>query len=406
MNKPTEEKNKKNWVDRAQAHVLELHNQKQDARFVYHNYQLTAAFTEEVLLLSEEAQLDEQQQEMALIAAWFANTGYLFDYQEYTHYSQLVCEKFLKTHNYPELRTKKVLHAIDTLKKKASPDQMLDKVLSDAYTIVTLCRDFEEKSALLQLEWEFLLDRKMSVQEVKIWKLQRLLNAQLFTHYARTTYEASLSQSIQEQKAKADKFSLKQAEEEYPGDLSKRRFGKIEKEVPERGVQTFFRANYRNHINLSSIADGKANIMISVNTILISVLISILSYRNITETTPMILLPVVLFIVTGMASLVFAVLSARPKITSLNKKGLPPSEIRKNIVFFGNFVRLDLEEYEQAMDDLFSDSELLYGNLTRDLYFLGKVLDKKYRYLTISYNVFMVGFIVTVMTFLVVLFMR
>jgi hypothetical protein len=92
--------------------------------------------------------------------------------------------------------------------------------------------------------------------------------------------------------------------------------------------------------------------MISVNTILISVLISILSYRNITETTPMILLPVVMFIVTGMASLVFAVLSARPKITSLINKKLPPSEIRKNIVFFGNFVRLDLEEYEQAMDEL------------------------------------------------------
>jgi hypothetical protein len=406
MNKPANEKNKPSWAERAQAHVLELHNQKQDARFVHHNYQLTAAFAEEVRVLCEETQLDEKQQEIALIAAWFANTGYLFNYQEYTHYSQLVCEKFLKTHNYPESSTQKVLHAIDTLKKKVSPEKLLDRILSDAYTIVTLCKDFNEKSALLQLEWEFLLDRKMSTKEVKMWKLQRLLNAQLYTHYARTTYEAILSQIIQEQKAKVDKFTLEQAQEEYPGDISKRRFGKIEKKVPERGIQTFFRSNYRNHINLSSIADGKANIMISVNTILISVLISILSYRNITETTPMILLPVVMFIVTGMASLVFAVLSARPKITSLINKKLPPSEIRKNIVFFGNFVRLDLEEYEQAMDELFSDGELLYGNLTRDLYFLGKVLDKKYRYLTISYNVFMVGFIVTVMTFLLVLFIR
>ena len=85
---------------------------------------------------------------------------------------------------------------------------------------------------------------------------------------------------------------------------------------------------------------------------------------------------------------------------------MPPSEIRKNIVFFGNFIRLDLETYEKAMDDMFNDSELLYGNLTRDLYFLGKVLDKKYRFLTISYNVFMVGFFVTVVTFLFVFFMK
>ena len=84
---------------------------------------------------------------------------------------------------------------------------------------------------------------------------------------------------------------------------------------------------------------------------------------------------------------------------------MSPTEIRKNIVFFGNFIRLDLETYEKAVDDMFSDSELLYGNLTRDLYYLGKVLDKKYRFLTISYNVFMVGFIATVLMFLGVLFM-
>ncbi|RMF21352.1 MAG: phosphohydrolase, partial [Bacteroidetes bacterium] len=47
---------------------------------------------------------------------------------------------------------------------------------------------------------------------------------------------------------------------------------------------------------------------------------------------------------------------------------------------------------------------LLYGNMARDLYHLGKVLDKKYRYLTISYNLFMVGFIATVLSFLVLLF--
>jgi hypothetical protein len=41
--------------------------------------------------------------------------------------------------------------------------------------------------------------------------------------------------------------------------------------------------------------------------------------------------------------------------------------------------------------------------MVRDLYFLGKVLDKKYRYLSISYTVFMVGFVTTVVSFLVML---
>ena len=120
-----------------------------------------------------------------------------------------------------------------------------------------------------------------------------------------------------------------------------RNFQNLERRLPNDATQTFFRANFRNHINLSAIADQKANIMISVNAIMISVLISILSYRNITETNPMIIVPVVIFLMTGLTSLICAVLSARPKVTRINKSNMPLEEVQKNIVFFGNFVHLD-----------------------------------------------------------------
>ncbi len=87
-----------------------------------------------------------------------------------------------------------------------------------------------------------------------------------------------------------------------------------------------------------------------------------------------------------------------------NNEKTPKEQIQRNIVFFGNFVPLQLEEYETAMDAMFRDSELMYGNMTRDLYYLGKVLEKKYRYLTVSYNIFMVGFIATVGMFLFTFF--
>ena len=119
----------------------------------------------------------------------------------------------------------------------------------------------------------------------------------------------------------------------------------------------------------------------------------------------MVLLPIMIFLSTGLVSLIFAVLSIRPKVTSLNPEGTTPDVAKQNIVFFGNFVHLKLEEYEEAVDAMFRNGELLYGNMVRDLYFLGKVLDKKYRYLTMSYNTFMIGFIATVVTFLVAIFM-
>ena len=107
-----------------------------------------------------------------------------------------------------------------------------------------------------------------------------------------------------------------------------------------------------------------------------------------------------------MTSLVFAVLAVRPKVTQLNTSETAKQDYKKNIVFFGNFVNLELEEYEEAMDAMFRDGELMYGNMTRDLYFLGKVLDKKYGYLTHSYNIFMVGFVATVLIFLVSIFLN
>jgi len=145
--------------------------------------------------------------------------------------------------------------------------------------------------------------------------------------------------------------------------------------------------------------------MISVNTILISVLISALSYRNISETNPVVMLPAVIFLVSGLASLIFAVLSARPKVTRLLLKNGDKELAQKNIAFFGNFVSLDLDRYEEALDAALRDGELLYGNMARDLYYLGKVLDRKYRYLTTSYNIFMIGFISAVSVFLVAFFL-
>ncbi len=187
--------------------------------------------------------------------------------------------------------------------------------------------------------------------------------------------------------------------------LQPRPFQGIERKKPLRAIQSFFRANYRNHISLSAIADNKANIMISVNSILISVLITILSYRNIGETHPGVLLPVIIFLVSGLASLIFAVLAARPKVTRMVKDGQLPDLSKSSIIFFGNFVPLQLEEYEEAMDALFRDGELLYGNMVRDMYYLGQVLDKKYRYLTVSYTLFMVGFIASVLLFILTLFL-
>ena len=381
----------------AQAFALRLFGQRQDGRLLVHNYTFANAVASQVETIAAGENTSPEVLEHALLAAWLFPTGYLYDYREPARFSLELARQFFSQAGYQE--QEQVLNCILGLADSRPPESETERILSDAIQTVTYLQPGEQSLPLLRLEREFLLGQQYSKGEWAKILLEELLRVKLFTHYAQANFQPQLAQAIYNCRTVLEKQRNKEAAAD-----DNSRFGSMEEKTPVRGVQTFFRTNYRNHINLSAIADNKANIMISVNAILVSVLITFLSYRNIGENTPQILLPVVLFLVTGMASLIFAVLSARPKVTMLNQEGTPPEEVRRNVVFFGNFVNLQLDQFEEAMEEVFNDNELLYGNMVRDLYYLGKVLDKKYRYLSISYNIFMAGFIATVGTFLIALF--
>lgn len=387
----------------AQAHVLHIFNQRQDARLVFHNYQLTTALVEQAKALGEAEAYPAEQVEVAMLAGWFAYVGYLSAYENFLSKSQQEADTFLQDKQYPNVKRAAVIQCLEILGESTKPDNPSARIFHDAVQIVTRIDDFDLKNPLLKLEWELVQNKVLSKLEWASSQLRQLLEVQLYTHAARVQFEPELAQLISKQKEWVDK-QQRSGTRDLGTDGGVQKFMGIERKVPNSAIQTFFRSNYRNHINLSNIADGKANIMISVNSILISVLISILTYRNIAETNPRVLMPIVIFLLTGLASFIFAVLSARPKVTSLIHKKMSKEEIKKNIVFFGNFVNLDLEQYEEAMDAMFRDGAMIYGNMTRDLYHLGKVLDRKYRFLTVSYTIFMIGFIAAVATFLFALF--
>ena len=384
-------------------HVLNLFNGEHDPRLIYHNYQRTTAIVKMTEEIAQDTRLSELGKETVLIAAWFQGVGYLFDYEAPEEKSITLVRDFLQALRYPAVKTNTIVACLTEAYSSGVPATKEAKVLADAIQITNFSEDFFYQSPLLRLEREFVQSHYASPFEWEQWQLQQLLNAKLYTAYGKSQYEGIIAKNIVDQKNQVQKNRLNK----YKGkgeDANLRKFQNIERKLPERATQTFFRVNYRNHINLSAIADNKANIMISVNAILISVIISLLSYQNITESNPMVILPIVVFLITGLASLIFAVLSIRPKVTQLNNNSSSIEHAKKNIVYFGNFVQLDLDQYEEAMDAMLRDGELMYGNMTRDLYYLGKVLDQKYRYLTIAYNIFMLGFVATVISFLVVLF--
>lgn len=388
-------------VQEARQYALKWFNDHNDPRLVFHTYQQAAAVVSLIQEIGQGVQASPEQLEATSIAGWLHNLGFAVRYDQAWEESRQLAVAFLKQKNASEQLIQRVFNAFSGLLSQEVPITPEARILVDAVHAQQFGSAFFEQSPLLKLEME-LRGQDFPPSEWGQFQLQQLLNTTYFTPYAKEQFAPLLAQHLLEQKAQVEKLHRKRGEKEE--DRLLRKFQFLERKLPSSGIQTFFRTSYRNHINLSAIADSKANIMISVNAILISVIISAISYKNITETNPMILMPTVIFVVTGLTSLTFAVLSARPKVTSLNKGVLDKERIKKNVFFFGNFVTLPLEDYEEAIDAVFRDGELLYGNMVRDLYYLGLVLDKKYKYLTLSYNIFIAGFIATVVFFMLALF--
>lgn len=168
-----------------------------------------------------------------------------------------------------------------------------------------------------------------------------------------------------------------------------------------RGVETLFRTSYRVNMNLSSLADAKSNIMISINGIIISIILGSISSKI--DTNPWLIIPTIILLLGCLVSMVYAVLAARPRVSS---KFITLDEVRKskaNILFFGNFARMDEDDFIEGMTDLIRNTDLVYLNMIRDTYGLGMVLLKKYQLLRVSYSIFMISLVTGVAAFVVIL---
>jgi len=167
-----------------------------------------------------------------------------------------------------------------------------------------------------------------------------------------------------------------------------------------------YRSAYRNHINLSSIADNKANMMISINTIIMALIIAVIGsgftftgsdlFKHLRFT-----IPIGILLICCLVSAIFAILSAKPKVTNRPLDMEAVKNRKTSLLFFGNFVNLSLPDFIKGMSDLKEDNELLYDNMSVDIYYLGKVLTRKYGLLRSSYDIFMGGLTISVVVFMI-----
>ena len=125
----------------------------------------------------------------------------------------------------------------------------------------------------------------------------------------------------------------------------------------ERGIATMFRIMSDNHVSLSQMADSKANIMISVNTIVLSILVSVLLSKL--QYYPQFIIPTIILCLVSLCAIIFAILATRPNVNRGTFTHEDVQQKKINLLFFGNFFKMDLPDYEWGMKEMMNDREYL-----------------------------------------------
>ena len=173
-------------------------------------------------------------------------------------------------------------------------------------------------------------------------------------------------------------------------------------ERKSKGKETLFRVAYRNQISLVQIADNKANIIISINAMIISSVIAVSGYGIVADKMEYdktsIIIPISLILLSCLVSAIFAIQAAKPKL--IQPMMAQEEKNKSSLLFFGVISHFTQEQYLARMQTLLESDHDIYETMTVDLYNQGLILTRKYRLLNTAYRIFMFGFIVSVWIFL------
>ena len=384
-------------VAQAKAQAESILKNELPKQCVYHNYEHTARVVEAAKLIGKESDLNKEELEIVELAAWFHDVGYRAGCQNHEKNGAKIVREFLTAQGYPEVSIEKVEGCILATQMPQKPTNLLEEVLCDADLCHLGCTDYFNMAALMRNEFENVKGEKIDPFHWNQMNIDFFKGHQYFTAYGKKVLQPMKEENLK--KIKKEGKSLKK-QEKYIQDLETQ-VEKLSKKValkPDRGIETMFRVTSKNHLQLSAMADNKANIMISVNTIIISVVVSVLIRKF--DEFPNLVVPTLILIAVCLTTIVLSVLATRPNVSSGTFTDEDIQKRKTNLLFFGNFHGMDLDRYDWGMKEMMKDGDFLYSSLIRDIYFLGKVLGKKYRLLRKAYTCFMIGFVISILAFM------
>lgn len=368
-----------NVIDQSKQYVEHYINEHGGTHLTYHNMEHTRRVIKAAEDLADEAEIDTADRQLLQLAAIYHDVGYCEGASGHELRSAEIASTQLAKYGLDQVQIGKVRDLIMSTCSGWHGSDSLCQLLVDADMAGLADSDYLMISEGLRKELSHLEGKEIDQSK---WMAE---NIRFFEAHK---YQSRAGKSLYK---KAKRKNLKWLKKMAAVD------GQSLTIASSKSAQTQLKTALRNHIDLSAIADNKANIMLSVNAIMITVGVPLLMERI--STQPQLLMPTIILGITCLVSMIFATLSTRPQKMNGVTKLDQIKQQKTNLFFFGNFYQMKFEEYDEGMREVVADSEIMDNSITRDLFYLGKTLGKKFSQLRVCYNVFMIGIVLAVVSY-------
>jgi hypothetical protein len=178
---------------------------------------------------------------------------------------------------------------------------------------------------------------------------------------------------------------------------AKRKPAETKEKSAGRSAETMFRNALRSNLVMTALADNKANIMISVNGFILTVIVTAGSY--LIHSIPVLIYPFAAVLVTSLASISAAIMAVRPRMNPNDETGNTPQADR-SVLYFKNMQKYSPDEYVDEVKRILKDADEVHTQLIQHLYGSGLGIGQKFVWLRWSYLIFTVGLLISGILFL------
>jgi predicted metal-dependent HD superfamily phosphohydrolase len=392
--------------EEVKKHVLDYFGSHPDSKLVYHNLAHTQDVVKATMQIANHYQLNDKDFFIVTTGAWFHDTGYFEDLQNHEQKGAELAIEFLKKKEVPADIRDAVMEVIYATKMPQRPTNKLENILCDGDLFHLGTEDFTKKRKLMHKEIEFLHGISFTKNEWRKKDIEFLESQQYHTDYCNLLLNDQKLKNIERLKDKlkdsyeeeVDNLDIKIQHEVKP-EKKEKLLKKKDKERPDKGIETMFRITSSNNQRLSDMADNKAQLLITVNSIILSLIVSLVLRRL--EDNAFLIVPTFILLMVALSCIIFSILATRPSIPDGFFTDNDLERKKVNLLFFGNFYKMALNDYSKGMIKVMNDKEFLYGTLITDVYSQGVVLGRKYKLIRIAYNIFMFGLIAAVLAYIV-----